>query len=184
MRIAGGQASGLRIFAPSGQITRPTGQRVREAVFNRLASVWPDSNVLDLYAGSGALGLEALSWGARSCVSVEPDRRAMQVIRKNVALMHAELRMTLLSMTAESAAHWCLKKGKRFTVIFCDPPWRMGISNLVRNQLHRILETNGIVIVEHGKSGQLVEIPGLTYERTKWYGDTGISFYQLTMRGE
>ncbi|MBQ8952630.1 MAG: 16S rRNA (guanine(966)-N(2))-methyltransferase RsmD [Clostridia bacterium] len=122
MRIIAGEARGRRLFAPEGDETRPTADRVREALFNIIRAEVEDAAVLDLFAGSGALALEAISRGATSAVLCDKSPRAVQVIRRNAALMRAEDRVTVVSGDWQRA----VSAGEgRFTLVFLDPPYRM-----------------------------------------------------------
>jgi 16S rRNA (guanine966-N2)-methyltransferase len=121
VRIVAGSRKGHRIDAPKGVVTRPTGDRVREALFSILGPV-EDARVLDLFAGSGALGLEALSRGARSCVFVDRDRQAARVIHSNLE----KLRLTgAVVVTSDVAA--ALRderdRGRRYDLVLADPPY-------------------------------------------------------------
>jgi len=147
VRIIAGSRKGARIFAPKGE-TRPTGDRVREAAFNLIGPV-EEMAVLDLFAGSGAMGLEALSRGARSAVLVESDREAQKTIERNLeklglkgaTLVKADARRAL---AAEAAA------GRRYDLVLVDPPFRMLDSLLptLSTYLPGLLAEDGLVVVE------------------------------------
>lgn len=180
MRIVGGEASGRKLVAPLGRSTRPTGARVREALFNSLAAVLPGAQVLDLYAGTGALGLEALSWGASSATLVEPDPKARRAIAQNVSELAMSGRVDVLPMKAEGALRRLAGAGRQFDVVFCDPPWRLGLTDPVRRALAAVLANGGQVIVEDGKWNPPVELPDLDLVRTRAYGDTRLLWYRRT----
>ena len=121
MRIIAGEWRGRRLAPPEGQGTRPTGDRVRETLFSMLASrlgSFDGLNVADLYAGSGALGLEALSRGAAMVTFVEQDPKALAAIRANIEALGAADRARILARSAQS-----LPPGLRFDLIFADPPY-------------------------------------------------------------
>ena len=122
MRIIAGEARGRRLFAPEGDETRPTADRVREALFNIIRGEVEDAVVLDLFAGSGALALEAVSRGARRAVLCDKSPRAVQAIRRNVALMRAQDKVTVISGDWQRAVD---AGSERFTLVFLDPPYRM-----------------------------------------------------------
>jgi 16S rRNA (guanine966-N2)-methyltransferase len=148
VRIIAGSCKGARIFAPKGATTRPTGDRVREAAFNLIGPLEGD-RVLDLYAGSGAMGLEALSRGAARVTFVESDPQALQAIKRNLD----KLRLTgaevvrddaLRRLTADAAA------GRRYDLVLIDPPYRMlrsALSDLGR-LLPPVVAPGGLVVVE------------------------------------
>ncbi|MDW3178434.1 MAG: 16S rRNA (guanine(966)-N(2))-methyltransferase RsmD [Acidimicrobiia bacterium] len=122
MRVVAGEARGRPIVAPDGNRTRPTSDRVRESIFNMLFSLHAtgEVSVLDLYAGCGALGIEALSRGAASCIFVEQDRRAVECIRSNLdALGYAE-RATVVQADVLS---WVAQNTDSFDVVLADPPY-------------------------------------------------------------
>lgn len=148
MRIIAGTHRGRRIAAPRGEHTRPTGDRVREALFNLIGPV-DDAAVLDLYAGSGALGLEALSRGARRCVFVEKDAEACRVIKRNLEA----LRLTgalVLQRDAASVLRSERAAGRRYELLLLDPPygsWDALQPDLAR-LLPEVIAEGGLVVVE------------------------------------
>lgn len=142
---------------PPGDV-RPTGDRVREAVFDVLGSVEGDS-VLDLFAGSGALGLEALSRGAARAVFVEADRRVAEVLRRNVAALRYEDRSEVMACDHLCALARLAARGEACDLLFIDPPYRMltQVMAAVRSRLPSVLACGGRVVVE-GPAG--VEFDG------------------------
>jgi 16S rRNA (guanine966-N2)-methyltransferase len=148
VRIIAGTRKGHRIAAPKGERTRPTGDRVREALFNLLGPV-ADAAVLDLFAGSGALGLEALSRGARRCVFVESDRAACRVIRANLEKL--ELTGALvLCRDAPGVAREESGAGRRYDLVLCDPPygeWET-LAPRLEAVLPGVLADDGVLVVE------------------------------------
>ena len=154
MRIIAGSRKGHRIAAPRGTVTRPTGDRVREAAFNLLGPI-EDASVLDLFAGSGAMGLEALSRGARRCVFVESDRAAGRVVQQNLERLRLTgalvLQRDALSFLREERA-----RGSRYDLVLADPPYgeypalQMALSDL----LPAVVEPDGLVLLETGAREQ------------------------------
>jgi 16S rRNA (guanine966-N2)-methyltransferase len=148
VRIVAGSRKGHRIAAPKGAATRPTGDRVREAVFSIVGSV-EGASVLDLFAGSGAMGLEALSRGAASCVFVERDRDAARVIQANLE----KLRLTGAVVTNRDVAGALREeraRGRRFSLVLIDPPydeWETHASTLA-DLLPGVLDDDALVVVE------------------------------------
>jgi 16S rRNA (guanine966-N2)-methyltransferase len=177
VRIIAGTRKGARFAAPKGAGTRPTGDRVREAAFNLIGPV-DDATVLDLYAGSGAMGLEALSRGARRCVFVESDRAACRVIQANLE----KLRLTgavvrcgdaLSALREESAA------GRRYDLLFVDPPYseyasslQMALSDLIPG----VLSPDGLVVVETGANTE-AELP-LELVTSRRYGSSRLTLFR------
>jgi 16S rRNA (guanine(966)-N(2))-methyltransferase RsmD len=189
MRIIGGRAGGRSLKAPRGDKTRPTSDKVREALFNILASRGDmPARVLDLYAGSGALGLEALSRGAESALFVEVDRDSCDLIRDNaerleIVQMHNK-NVQALQVVCMPVVRWLAKEAQpAFDLIFLDPPYdshRTGelekaLDLVARKQL---LAAGGLVIAEHDWRHAPDDAYGALalFDRRR-YGQTAISFY-------
>ena len=148
MRIVAGSRKGHRIEAPKGVVTRPTGDRVREAVFALVGPV-DGAKVLDVFAGSGAMGLEALSRGATRCVFVERDKAACEVIRRNLE----KLRLTgaiVLCQEATRALREEAARGRRYDLILVDAPYEDWERHeaAVGELLSGLLDTDGLAVVE------------------------------------
>lgn len=148
MRIIAGDRRGARIAAPKGDSTRPTGDRVREAAFNLIGPV-DDAAVLDLFAGSGAMGLEALSRGARRCVFVESDRAATAVIRENLE----KLRLTgavVLGRDVFQALREERAAARLYDLVLVDPPYGSwpDLEPRLAEALPPVLAADGLVVVE------------------------------------
>jgi 16S rRNA (guanine966-N2)-methyltransferase len=148
MRIIAGSRKGSRIFAPKGHEVRPTGDRVREAVFNLVGPV-DELDVLDLFAGSGAMGLEALSRGAAGVTFVEADRAAADAIVRNLDKLRLEgatvLREDAVRKLAADAA-----VGRRYDLVLIDPPYRMlaRLLPILASYLPAVVTPGGLVVVE------------------------------------
>ncbi len=147
MRIIAGTHRGQRLVAPRGLDTRPTGDRVREAAFNLIGPV-DGASVLDLFAGSGAMGLEALSRGAGRAVFVEADAAAVRAIEQNLDRLH--LRATVLRQDALRALHAEATAGRRYDLVLVDPPYEMysALQPALARALPRVLAADGLVVVE------------------------------------
>ena len=148
MRIVAGSKKGHRIAAPKGVVTRPTGDRVREAAFSLIGPV-DGAAVLDLYAGSGAMGLEALSRGAASCLFVERDRDAVRVIRSNLE----KLRLTgavVASRNADATLRDENSRGRRYDLVLADPPYEEWTAHgtMLSELLPGVLADDALVVVE------------------------------------
>ena len=148
MRIIAGTHKGRRIAAPKGDHTRPTGDRVREALFNLVGPV-DDASVLDLYAGSGALGLEALSRGARRCVFVESDGAACRVIRANLESLGLTGAL-VLQRDAVAVLQAERTAGRRHDLVLLDPPYERwaALEQRLGELLPAIVTDDGLVVVE------------------------------------
>ncbi len=183
MRIIAGTAGGRRIKAPPGQGTRPTTDRVREALFSRLESRLDGLDgvrVLDLFSGSGALGLEALSRGAAGAVMVERDRRCAALIKQNARDLGLAQEARVLAMAAGKALELLAGEGARFGLVLADPPYDLDPGpTMARLAVGDLLQPGGLVCLEHGKKRDLSEPPpGLELVKRKTYGDSVLSLFQ------
>lgn len=182
MKIVTGNLKGRKIEMPRG--IRPTQDKVRKAIFDILGDL-EGCSFLELYAGSGAVGFEAVSRGAIELVLVEVDPQCQAAIKKNIR--HLELlACNLYPVEAISAVKRMHKEGRRFDVIFLDPPY---YRELTKKTLHAIgeydiLAAEGIVIAQHFKKENLPDNLGvLSLFRQKKYGDTLLSFYRHAEAG-
>lgn len=189
MRITGGTLRSRALKAPKGQATRPTTDRVREALFGILGSagVIEGARVLDLYAGTGALALEALSRGAASAVLVESARDALTALRANVAALGLEDRARVVAGDVAKAIRRLPDAGP-FDLVFADPPWAMvdeGHSAVVLSSLARSagIATDGRVVLEHSTRTAPFDVDGLVRLETRKYGDTALTFYKPAILG-
>jgi len=150
MRIIAGSRKGARIFAPKGKETRPTGDRVREAAFNLIGpGVVEDATVLDLFAGSGAMGLEALSRGAAHATFVESDREACRTINRNLDKLGLDS-ATVLCQDVLAALRTDARTGTSYDLVLVDPPYRRfsSLQNALIQHLPEILAPDGLLLVE------------------------------------
>ncbi len=177
MRVIAGEMGGRRIKAPKGHRTRPTADRVREALFSAVAPWLRGAQVLDLYAGSGAVGIEALSRGAAWAVFVESDARAVQVIRENLAALKVADHARLIRSDALRAIAGLASAGNRFDLIFLDPPYRTPLEPvLARLEGAGLLAETGLVVVQHFSKTALPQLKGWTHWKAKRYGETTLTF--------
>jgi 16S rRNA (guanine966-N2)-methyltransferase len=174
MRVIAGAARGRPLVAPRGTATRPITDRVKETLFGILGERVIDARVLDLYAGSGAVGIEALSRGATSCDFVEHDRRALTAIRENLeragvadlASVHAVDVQRFLDRPADD----------RFGLVFVDPPYEERAILAPLERLIRHLEPGAMVVVKHHWRTPIPEPPGLARWRERRFGETVLTF--------
>ena len=178
LRVIGGELGGRPLVAPHGHKTRPTSGRVREALFSILGDL-EGAHVLDLYAGSGALAIEALSRGAARAVLVERDRAALGSIGDNLSRLGVAGRAKVLPVRV-SAAH-ALLAGEPFDLVLCDPPWtevEQAARELARLAGAGLVAPGGRVALEHAARGAAPSVAGLeTFDRRAW-GDTAVSLYR------
>ena len=180
MRIIAGARKGARIFAPKGSDTRPTGDRVREAAFNLIGPL-EGARVIDLYAGSGAMGLEALSRGAERVVFVETDRAALDAIGRNLD----KLGLTGAEIAREPAARRLSADagaGRRYDLVLIDPPYRM-LENALATlapRLAAVLAPDGLVVVESDARDE-PELP-LPVRTSRRYGSSRLTLFEAGAR--
>lgn len=178
MRIISGEARGKIISAPAGTKTRPTTERVREAIFSALNPFLAGAQVLDAFAGSGALGLEAISRGAKSAVFCDMDRQAVGIIRKNIAACRFESRAQVYpGDTVKTMARL-----SGFDVVLLDPPYNRGFIGAVEPILLRegFLNSGAIVMLETAaKEPEIFTDSRWELYRQKTYGDTAVYYFGL-----
>lgn len=171
MRIIAGTHRGHRIAAPKGRDTRPTSDRVRENAFNLVGPV-DDADVLDLFAGSGAMGLEALSRGAAHVTFVEQDRDACRVINANLDKLG--LHATVLCQDALRAVQ---QERRRFDLVLADPPYDFEPGRLAPH-LGRLLADDGLLVWETSSRGEPPDVPGLRQRTSRTYGSARLTLYE------
>lgn len=181
MRIIAGDLKGRRIEQPPPDKARPTKDRVREAVFNMIAAEVAGSAVLDLFSGSGAYGLEALSRGARDCVFVENCSECAEVIKRNIEALSLGGRSYLLMSDALGYIESGLREETGFDIIFSDPPYHRHMSKniLIKINHYDILIDSGTLVLEHSSKEDIPEQCGnFSIYKQKTYRDTTISVFR------
>jgi 16S rRNA (guanine(966)-N(2))-methyltransferase RsmD len=180
MRVVSGTNKGIPLKAVPGNSTRPTTDKVKEAIFNMIGPYFQGGFVLDLFAGSGGLGIEALSRGLSSVVFVDKDGKAIHTIKTNIALCKLDQKAEIFRNDADRALKALIKRERSFDYIFLDPPYK-------KQQLERLLTTideegllnnDGVIVCEHGSDITLPESVGrlkqIKYEK---YGIIAVSIY-------
>jgi 16S rRNA (guanine966-N2)-methyltransferase len=175
LRIVAGERKGQRLRVPTGEHVRPTSERLREAVFSMLLSRLgglEGAEVLDLFAGTGALGLEALSRGAAHCTFVESHRSVIPVLRGNIAGLDYEGKADVLAFSYERALAMMVRQGLCYDLLFVDPPYRMlaDVSGRLAPVLPQVLRGAGLAVIE-GPKGVAAEV-GVPVLFQRRYGDT------------
>jgi 16S rRNA (guanine966-N2)-methyltransferase len=176
MRIIAGERKGHTIYAPKGRDTRPTSDRVRENVFNIVAPWVEDARVLDLYAGSGAMGLEALSRGAVGVVFVESDADAVRAIERNLD----KLRLTGARVVRSDATTGLAQEagaGRKYDLVLADPPYAMTDYDALARYLPRVLADDGLLVLESAARTE-PELAGLAVRTTRKYGSTRVTVFE------
>lgn len=182
MRIISGEAKGRTLFAPPGDQTRPTSDKLRGSIFNILAGRVGGARVLDLFGGTGALALEALSRGAAYAVAADHSRPAVQVIERNArAVLKDEFGARIRILKADYRAAIELLEG-RFDLVFLDPPYRM--AEAYGDALARLLAAGHLaadctIVLERRKDAAITLPEGFEITDTRLYGDTAVDFARL-----
>ena len=179
MRITGGVARGFHVSAPRGSEVRPTSDRVRSAVFQLIEGAVEDAAVLDLYAGTGAVGIEALSRGASGVVFVEQDPRMCRAISRNLVATGFSERGKIRRAKVEGSLQ---SLGGPFDVALLDPPYGLpGVSEVLAELDNLgLIAIGGIVVIEHSRRESFNQIYGKLYKSdNRRYGDTVVSLYTL-----
>ncbi len=178
LRIIAGTYRGRRIEAPEGKDTRPTLDRVRENLFNMLQGQCPGARVLDLFAGSGALSLEALSRGAEAAVLCDHDRQAVRVIGQNIRTLRAEEKTRVLACDWQKAVSLLKTEGARFDLIFLDPPYVLTDLREMTEALLPLLDGEGMIVLEHRADAEISVSEALETVRARAWGYCGVSFFR------
>lgn len=188
MRIVSGIYKGRRLTSPKGRGVRPTLEVVREAIFDSLGPAVQGARVLDLFAGSGALGLEALSRGADSVTWCDSGPRSVAAIRENIKRMGVpKQQCRVLAMTALRAIRFLEKREERFDLVFVDPPYESYLyeETLLALSLAGLTQPGGDVVVEHAKRIEVSNVFGdLILERGRRYGETCVAWFERAARTE
>ena len=183
MNIIGGEKRGSKLALCASKAVRPTAQRTREALFNilqggRFSLSLSDATVIDLFAGTGAIGLEALSRGARSCVFVEQDQDALQILKANISKLKMEDCAHILAKDARQIHSW---PGPRADLVFADPPYS---SSLAGEGIHQLVVANAVVqqvliVVETRKTDNFHLGPEFVLVDSRVYGIARLNFFTL-----
>lgn len=186
MRIISGLARGTKLYTLDGENTRPTLDRIKEPLFSIMQNYIKDSVVLDLFSGSGALGLEALSRGAQKAVLCDKSYEAIEIIKKNINKTHFEDKTKVLCMDYKKCL---LGLNEKFDIIFLDPPYKL---NIAVNALEMILENNllspnGVIVIEtdeeERETQKIKELNNIEIINFKKYGRVKLIFLKLKERG-
>ena len=172
VRIVAGEHRGARIYAPKGDATRPTSDRVREAAFNLIGPV-DGASVLDLFAGSGAMGLEALSRGASTATFVDSDRDACRTIDRNVE----KLRVTGATVLQRDAFQALAADRRSYDLVLCDPPYGFDQDSRIAPYLARALAPDGLVVYET-TSRREPALDGLRIRTSRTYGSARLTLFE------
>lgn len=177
MRVIAGELGGRLFEAPQGHVTHPMAERVRGALFNSLGDL-SGKTVLDAFAGTGALGFEAISRGAKRAVLIEKDRRAQQTIMQNIQQLGLEDRVVLVRAGAHTWSE--THTDELFDIVLCDPPYdKMQLSTV--SDLVRHVNKNGLMVLSYPGRESAPTVNGVVVvDKSKSYGDAALAFYHRT----
>jgi 16S rRNA (guanine966-N2)-methyltransferase len=180
LRVISGNCKGKKLFSLKGLSLRPTSDRVREAIFDILQKFPPGKKVLDLFAGTGALGIEALSRGARRAVFVEESTGSGRVLRRNIEACRLSGHAEIVSKEVQAGLKALEERGESFDLIFLDPPYRKGLASRTLERLSQssLVSADSLIVAEHSPDEDVASVPSL--ERIDWrrYGGTEVSFFR------
>ena len=182
LRVISGKVRGLKLDTPKNEYVRPTTDRVKESLFNIINPYIIDSNVLDLFAGTGSLGIECLSRGASSATFVDVSKESINIVKSNIKKARVENESIILNLDFKNAIDRLKIQNKKFDIIFMDPPYykNMFIDALSNIDEADLLCDDGIIVVEHDTKDKFVDNIGrLEKTRDKKYGNTTLTFYKL-----
>jgi 16S rRNA (guanine966-N2)-methyltransferase len=178
LRVIAGELRGRRLRAPAGRATRPTSDRVREAAFGLLGPGSCRGRVLDLYAGSGALGIEALSRGAVHATFLERSRDALRVLRGNLTDLGLEERARVLPGGVSAGLDRLAGEPARYDLAFADPPYGTEDLAALATRVAGLLVPGGDFVLERAAGETAPLVSGLALRKDRRYGDTGITLYR------
>ncbi|MTH52611.1 16S rRNA (guanine(966)-N(2))-methyltransferase RsmD [Bacillus mangrovi] len=180
MRVVSGSLKGRPLKAVPGSSTRPTTDKVKEAIFNMIGPYFDGGRALDLFGGSGGLGIEALSRGADSCIFVDREQKAVQTIHLNLEACRLKDQAEVYRNDAERALKAILKRDLRFQLVFLDPPYKQQKLKALINYISemKLVDDGGYIVAEHGTEVSLPdEIGGCRLIKHETYGAAAVSIY-------
>lgn len=180
MRVVAGEYRGRKLKSLSGDNTRPTTDKVKESIFNMIGPYFDGGKVLDLYAGSAGLAIEAISRGMEQAVCVEKNYQAIKVINENIAITKEAEKFTVLKKDADAALQQFAEEKQQFDLVLLDPPYakqkiEQQLTFMIDNDL---LAADALIVCETDKTVQLAEVAGLEQTRQQTYGITMITIYR------
>lgn len=182
MRIITGKARGLKLTVPKNMDVRPTADRVKESLFNIIGTKIIGAQVLDMFAGTGNLGLESWSRGAASVTFIDESRESLRLVQSNIVKCRAEADVKVIKGSAVSVIESLYRQGNRFEFAFCDPPYNKGWVQKVLSKLEAfpVISEGGYLIVEHSRHDEMgVLAQCFELVRQETYGETLLSFIKF-----
>lgn len=183
MRIISGINKGMKLYAPEGQNVRPTSDKIKEAIFNIIGQIDEKATVLDLFAGSGSIGIEFLARGAKHATFVDSSTKSLSYVKKNLELGKFMDKSTIIQKDYDKAIAYLSHNNQKFNYIFADPPYDYKLSSSILNNIinYSLISKEGLLIIETEKDERLfedIEINSLNYKE-KVYGRTRISIIKF-----
>ena len=193
MRVIAGSARGVHLDSLKGDKTRPIQDRTKGSLFNILSGVIPGSSILDMYAGTGSIGIEALSRGATSCIFIENDRSAIEVIKKNLEAAKLQNKAQVVLYDVFDVIPYLEKNNVKIDIVFVTPPYPLVEKSSYRDKLlilfsllysKQIVQQEGIIMLQHRKTDLEMPQEAICLELfdIRTYGDTQLSFFKNTMK--
>lgn len=182
MRVIAGEFRGRLLDRIEGMDIRPTSDKVKESLFNILGDTVIDSVFLDLFGGTGGIGIEALSRGAKHVVFIDVNTKSIKVLKGNLDHLNIKDNVEVFNTDYSTAIGKLYKLKKQFDIIFIDPPYRLGIAKSALEEIDKnpILIQSGLIVVEHESKEDIPQRVGKLYlYRIKQYGNTSLSFYAI-----
>ncbi len=183
MRVVAGEFRGRRLDRIEGMDIRPTSDKVKESLFNILGEAVIDSVFLDLFGGTGGVGIEALSRGAKHVVFIDTDIKSIKVLKGNLDHLNIKDNVEVFNTEYSTAISRLYRNKEEFDIIFIDPPYSIGLAQNALKEIDKypILAQSGLIIVEHDSKDDMPSIQGKLYMyRSKQYGNTTLSFYAIS----
>ena len=176
MRVIAGDKKGRKLIAPDGLSTRPTSDKVKEALFSIIQFDLPDAEFLDLFSGSGQMGIEALSRGAKYAVFVDSGKKACDCIRQNLA---ATGLLGCGEVNMRNAQDYLISCRRKFDIVFMDPPYQEGLIEPIFEAVTRVTKDFGIIICEIPLGAEIIEeVNGFSLKRRYRYGKTELALFR------
>lgn len=178
MRIIGGDRRRKKLISVPGITTRPTSDRVKETLFNIIQTHIHGASVLDLFSGTGALGLEALSRGAARCLFIDNEKQALETCKKNIAACNYGERSTVIQWNIAKSLHCISRLTEPLDLVFLDPPYKQGLADVALSHLASlaIFSSESIIVVEHAAGDPPHPCEDFILTETRKYGTTALSF--------
>jgi len=183
MRVIAGTARGRGLKAVPGMSTRPTTDKVKEALFSMIGPFFDGGEALDLFAGTGGLGIEALSRGMSRAVFIDMEKKSIDTVLHNLQATGLKAQAEVYRNDAFRALKALAKRERQFALVFLDPPYRMKVIGELLESLEslQLLADEAVIVVEHDAEDQLAETAGaLRQKRRVAYGDTALTIYETS----